>query len=34
LAFCLHGGFGVAAPFPLVWYQADIARQALLPTWR
>ncbi|MFE1957355.1 barstar family protein [Streptomyces sp. NPDC059479] len=26
---CLHGGFGVAAPFTLIWHQADIARQAL-----
>ncbi|MFJ8826177.1 barstar family protein [Streptomyces sp. NPDC102467] len=26
---CLHGGFGVTAPFTLVWHDADIARQAL-----
>ncbi|WP_405662623.1 barstar family protein [Streptomyces sp. RK9] len=26
---CLHGGFGVAAPFTLTWYDADVARHAL-----
>uniref|UniRef100_A0AAU2VSM3 Barstar family protein n=1 Tax=Streptomyces sp. NBC_00008 TaxID=2903610 RepID=A0AAU2VSM3_9ACTN len=26
---CLHGGFGVTAPFTLIWHDADVARQAL-----
>ncbi|MER5948870.1 barstar family protein [Streptomyces sp. NPDC001904] len=26
---CLHGGFGVTAPFTLVWRHADVARRAL-----
>ncbi|MEV4437992.1 barstar family protein [Streptomyces sp. NPDC049577] len=26
---CLHGGFGIAAPFTLVWHDADVARKAL-----
>ncbi|WP_052414284.1 barstar family protein [Streptomyces decoyicus] len=25
---CLCGGFGLTAPFTLVWHDADIARQA------
>ncbi|MFD5696629.1 barstar family protein [Streptomyces lasiicapitis] len=26
---CLHGGFGVTAPFTLIWHDAEVARQAL-----
>ncbi|GAA1376045.1 hypothetical protein GCM10009612_73640 [Streptomyces beijiangensis] len=26
---CLHGGFGVNAPFTLIWHDADVARRAL-----